>query len=46
MIIGIFNVGIVCYLSIEILDFSAVYEKVNLFYLNQLELALTFLCIQ
>jgi len=45
----IFEVGmridIICILSIAIWDFSAISGKVNCFYLNQLELILTFPCI-
>jgi len=40
--IEISNFDIVWNLSIEIWDFSSVSEKLNRFYLNQLELALTF----
>jgi len=36
------NFDIVCNLSIVIWDFSAVSRKANSFYLNQLELTLTF----
>ena len=40
--VGICNFDIVCNLSIVIWDFSAVSGKANSFYLNQLELTLTF----
>ena len=42
LIIGICNFDIVCNLSIAIWDFSALSGKLNHFYLNQLELTLTF----
>jgi hypothetical protein len=42
LVIGICNFDIVCNLSIVIWDFSTVSGKANRFYLNQLELALTF----
>jgi len=42
MVIGICNFDIVCNLSIGIWDFSAVSVKANRFYLNKLELTLTF----
>jgi hypothetical protein len=42
--VGICNFDIVCNLSIVIWDFSAVSGKTNSFYLNQLELTLTFPC--
>jgi len=42
LVIGICNFDIVCNLSIGIWDFSAVSEKSNRSYLNQLELTLTF----
>ena len=42
LIIGICNFGIVCNLSIAIWDFRALSGQVNRFYLNQLELTLTF----
>ena len=41
-IIGIYNFDIICNLSIVIWDFSAVSGNANRFYLNQLELTLTF----
>jgi len=41
-IIGICNFDIVCNLSIVIWNFSAVSGKANRFYLNKLELTLTF----
>jgi len=44
LVIGICKFGIVCNLSIVIWDFSAISVKVNRFYLNYLELALTFTC--
>jgi len=40
--VGICNFDIVCNLSIVIWDFSGVSGKANRFYLNQLELTLTF----
>jgi len=42
LVIEICNFDIVCNLSIVIWDFSAVSGKANRFYLNQLELTLTF----
>ncbi len=45
LIIGICYFDIVCYLSIVIWDFSAVSEMANRFYLNQIELTLTFPCV-
>jgi len=45
LIIGICNFDIVCNLSIVIWDFSAVSGKANRFYLNKLELTLTFPCL-
>ena len=42
LVIGICDFDIVCNLSIVIWDFSAVTGKPNRFYLNQLELTLTF----
>jgi len=40
--VEICNFDIICNLSIVIWDFSAVSGKANRFYLNQLELTLTF----
>ena len=42
LVIGILNFDIVWNLSIVIWDFSGVSGKANRFYLNQLELTLTF----
>jgi len=43
-VIGIYDFDIICNLSIVIWDFSAVSGNANGFYLNQLELTLTFPC--
>jgi hypothetical protein len=42
LIIGFCDFDIVCYLSIVICNFSAVFGKANCFYLTQLELTSTF----
>jgi hypothetical protein len=44
LVIGICNFNIICNLSIVNWIFSALSEKPSRFYLNQLELTLTFPC--